>query len=142
MKDICKMIYKMLDDTHDRVDYEPFIKEILKEDKTMGEEIIVELKQTAEANAPKPGARDVVIESVCNHYNNVGDQIVYVQYAYTHKGATYHWGLTYKPGDKKLNRLFPSGKITTSDIGKTVKVDIQYCDSKNGEYPSIVDLDD
>jgi hypothetical protein len=116
-------------------------KAILKEEKTMPE-IIVELKQTAEANAPKPGARDIVIENVVPQYNNVGDQIVYVQFGYTHKGSTFHWGLTYKLGDKKLNRLFPKGSIDTTDIGKTVKVEIQYCDSKNGEYPSIVDLDD
>ncbi len=108
----------------------------------MTPEIIVELKQTAEANAPKPGARDVVIENVVPQYNNVGDQIVYVQFGYTHKGSTFHWGLTYKLGDKKLNRLFPKGSIDTNDIGKTVKVEIQYCDSKNGEYPSIIDLDD
>jgi len=106
------------------------------------EPILVELKQTAEAAMPKPGARDVVIENINVQYNNVGDKVVYVGYAYAHKGTTYHWGLTYKLGDKKLNRLFPSGKILASDIGKTVKVEIQYCDSKNGEYPSIVDLDD
>lgn len=116
-------------------------KNVITEEKTMPE-IIVELKQTAEANAPKPGARDVVIENVVPQYNNVGDQIVYVQFGYTHKGSTFHWGLTYKLGDKKLNRLFPKGSIDTNDIGKTVKVEIQYCDSKNGEYPSIIDLDD
>ena len=115
---------------------------VITEEKTMTPEIIVELRQTAEANAPKPGARDIVIENVVPQYNNVGDQIVYVQFGYTHKGSTFHWGLTYKLGDKKLNRLFPKGSIDTNDIGKTVKVEIQYCDSKNGEYPSIIDLDD
>lgn len=116
-------------------------KEILKEDKTM-EPIIVELKQTAEVSMPKPGARDVVIEAVVPQFNNVGDKVVYIGFGYTHKGNTFHWGLTYKLGDKKLNRLFPSGKVLASDVGKTVKVEIQYCDSKNGEYPSIIDLDD
>lgn len=117
-------------------------KNVITEEETMTPEIIVELRQTAEANAPKPGARDIVIENVVPQYNNVGDQIVYVQFGYTHKGSTFHWGLTYKLGDKKLNRLFPKGSIDTNDIGKTVKVEIQYCDSKNGEYPSIIDLDD
>lgn len=106
------------------------------------EPIIVELKQTAEVSMPKPGARDVVIEAVVPQFNNVGDKVVYIGFGYTHKGNTFHWGLTYKLGDKKLNRLFPSGKVLASDVGKTVKVEIQYCDSKNGEYPSIVDLDD
>lgn len=108
----------------------------------MNETVIVELGHPTEANAPKPGARDVVIEQVVPQYNNVGDKTVYVQYAYAHKGSTYRWGLTYKLGDKKLNKLFPNGVILASDVGKTVKVEIQYCDSKNGEYPSIVDLDD
>lgn len=130
MKDIFTMIY----------DYYNH-KEILKEDKTM-EPIIVELKQTAEVSMPKPGARDVVIEAVVPQFNNVGDKVVYIGFGYTHKGNTFHWGLTYKLGDKKLNRLFPSGKVLASDVGKTVKVEIQYCDSKNGEYPSIIDLDD
>lgn len=106
------------------------------------ETVIVELGQPTEVCAPKPGARDVVIEQVVPQYNNVGDKTVYVQYAYVHKGSTYRWGLTYKLGDKKLNKLFPNGVILASDIGKTVKVEIQYCDSKNGEYPSIIDLDD
>ena len=106
------------------------------------EEVIVELGQTTEADAPKPGARDVIIEAVVPQFNNVGDKTVYVQYAYPHKGNTFRWGLTYKLGDKKLNKLFPSGAILASDVGKTVKVEIQYCDSKNGLYPSIVDLDD
>lgn len=117
-------------------------KDILKEEKTMNDEIIVELKQTTEAAMPKSGARDVVIEAIVPQYNNVGDRVVYVGFGYTHKGSTFHWGLTYKLGDKKLNRLFPSGKVLASDVGKTVKVEIQYCDSKNGEYPSIIDLDD
>ena len=108
----------------------------------MNETVIVELGQPTEVHAPKPGARDVVIEQVVHQYNNVGDKTVYVQYAYAHKGSTYRWGLTYKLGDKKLNKLFPNGVILASDVGKTVKVEIQYCDSKNGEYPSIVDLDD
>lgn len=106
------------------------------------ETVIVELKQTAEAVMPGPGARDVMIEAVVPQYNNVGDKTVYIQYAYAHKGNTYRWGLTYKVGDKKLNKLFPNGVILASDVGKTVKVEIAYCDSKNGEYPSIVDLDD
>ena len=108
----------------------------------MNDEIIAELAVCNAAATPKPGARDVVIEAVVPQYNNVGDKTVYVGFGYTHKGSTYHWGLTYKLGDKKLNRLFPNGKIVASDIGKTVKVEIQYCDSKNGEYPSVVDLDD
>ena len=106
------------------------------------DEIIVELKQAAEANMPNPGARDVVIEEVIPQYNNVGDRVVYVQFAYTRKGQTFHWGLTYKPSDTKLNKLFPSGVISANDIGKTIKVEIQYCNSKNGEYPSVIDLDD
>lgn len=152
MKDICKMIYKMLGFTCYRVDYKPFIREILKEEKKMHPEdancaedcaaVIAELAYANEACAPKPGARDVLIENVIPQYNNVGDKTVYVQYAYVHKGNTYHWGLTYKLGDKKLNRLFPNGRILSSDIGRIVKVEIQYCDSKNGEYPSIIDLDD
>ena len=106
------------------------------------EEIIVELDQAVTAAAPGVGARDVVIEAVNPQFNNVGTPTVYVQFGYTHKGSTFHWGLTYKLGDKKLNRLFPNGKIMASDIGKTVKVEIGYCDSKNGEYPSIIGLDD
>lgn len=106
------------------------------------EPVIVELKQTMQAVAPGRGARDVVIEAVTPQFNNVGTPIVYVQFGYTHKGVTFHWGLTYKLGDAKLNRLFPSGKILASDVGKTVKVEIDYCDSKNGEYPSIIGLDD
>ena len=108
----------------------------------MEETIIVELTQTAEASMPAPGARDVVIENVIPQYNNVGDKVVYVQFAYTRKGQTFHWGLTYKLGDAKLNKLFPGGKILAADVGKTIKVEIQYCNSKNGEYPSIIDLDD
>lgn len=106
------------------------------------EPVLVELKQTADAVMPGPGARDVTIETVQPQYNNVGDKVVYVGFAYTHKGSTFHWGLTYKLGDKKLNKLFPNGVILASDVGKTVKVEIGYCDSKNGEYPSILDLDD
>ena len=116
-------------------------KKPVQEEKAM-EKIIVELNQTAEASAPGPGARDVVIEAAVPQFNNVGTPMVYVQFGYFHKGTAFHWGLTYKLGDKKLNRLFPSGKILESDIGKTVKVEIAYCDSKNGLYPSIVDLDD
>lgn len=107
-----------------------------------GTYVVVDLGQTPVADAPKPGARDVVIENVVPQYNNVGEKTVYVQYAYAHKGTTYRWGLTYKYGDPKLNRLFPNGKILGTDIGKTVKVEIQYAMSKNGEYPSIMDLDD
>ena len=118
-------------------------KKILKEEKTMDETtILVELGQPTEVHAPKPGARDVVIEAVVPQFNNIGDKTVYVQYAYTHKGNTFRWGLTYKLGDKKLNRLFPNGKILATDVGRTIKVEIQYCDSKNGEYPSVIDLDD
>lgn len=106
------------------------------------EEIIAVLANANQAAAPLPGARDVVIEKIHTQYNNVGEKVVYIGYAYTHKGNTYRWGLTYKPNDYKLNKLFPDGKILSSDIGKTVKVEIEYCNSKNGEYPSIVDLDD
>ena len=114
----------------------------LKEEKAMDETVIVELGQPTEVHAPKPGARDVMIEQIIPQYNNVGDKTVYIQYAYAHKGNTFRWGLTYKLGDKKLNRLFPNGKIVASDVGRIVKVEIGYCESKNGEYPSIIDLDD
>ena len=127
-------IYKMIYDYYNH-------KKPVQEEKTM-DEIIVELDKGVHASMPNPGARDVVIEEVIPQYNNIGQKVVYVQFAYTHKGQTFRWGLTYKVGDAKLNKLFPDGVITQSDVGRTVKVEIQYCMSKNGEYPSIVDLDD
>ena len=119
-------------------------KKPVQEEKAMPDNayVIAELGKPNEVQAPKPGARDVVIEAIIPQYNNVGNKTVYVQYSYTHKGSTYRWGLTYKLGDKKLNRLFPNGKIISTDVGRTIKVEIAYCDSKNGEYPSIVDLDE
>lgn len=106
------------------------------------DEVLIELNKSDSADMPGPGARDVTIETVVPQYNNVGDKVVYVGFAYTHKGKTFHWGLTYKLGDKKLNKLFPDGVICSSDIGRTVKVEIGYCNSKNGDYPSVLDLDD
>lgn len=107
------------------------------------EEVIAVLDGNNQAaTAPKTGARDVVVENVLNLFNRHGEPVIYVQYGYTHKGLTHHWGMNYKKGDTKLNRIFPNGKITTDDIGKTLKVEIAYCDSNNGCYPSVVDLDD
>ena len=105
-------------------------------------DVIVNLGSSSVAQPPKPGARDIVIENVFPQYNNVGEKTVYVQYAYVHKGTTYRWGLTYKTDDKKLNKLFPSGTIRVTDVGRVIKAEVQYCDSKNGLYPSVIDLDD
>lgn len=92
---------------------------------------------------PHPGGRKVLIENIIPLKNNVGEDVIYIQFAYkTNKGA-FSWGLTYKPQtDAKLANIFPSGKITKEDIGKIVPVEIGYCMSKNGDYPSILGLDD
>jgi len=100
---------------------------------------------TTDSSAPYPGVgcRKVVIEDIRNIYNCAGAKKLYIQYGYTHNGKTFHWALTYDTADTKLNKIFPDGIITTADIGRSVFVEIGYChNSKYGEYPSILGLDD
>ena len=94
------------------------------------------------AGFPGVGCRKIVVEDVRHIFNNVGQKKLYIQYAYTHKGKTFRWALTYDTADTKLNKIFPNGVIRCSDIGKSIFVEIGYCNSKNGEYPSVLGLDD
>lgn len=92
---------------------------------------------------PKPGGRRVLIENILPIKNNVGEDVIYIQFAYKTAKGTFSWGMTYKAQtDAKLARIFPSGVITSDMIGKIINVEIGYCMSKNGEYPSILGLDE
>ena len=108
------------------------------------EEVIAVLgTQDKSAAYPRPGGRKVLIENVLKLKNNVGDDVIYIQSAYETKKGKFSWGLTYNPlHDAKLAKIFPEGNITTDCIGKTIPVEIGYCMSKNGEYPSVLGLDD
>lgn len=108
----------------------------------MDNEVLFELsKDVSPAELPQVGCRKVTIENIVPTYNNIGDKVVLIQYAYKSNDGVFHWALTYKDTDAKLKAIFPNGKIETSDIGSTKYVEIQYCDSKNGLYPSVVALD-
>lgn len=143
--DIYKMIYEW---------YHPPVKEILKEDETMHPEdgcmnecapdVVLAVLGNKDTNASMPGvgSRLVRIEQINVIYNNVGDKKLYLQFAYTKGDKTFHWGLTYDVANKKLAKLFPNGEVKASDIGRKVFVEIGYCNSKNGEYPSIFGLSD
>ena len=107
------------------------------------EEVYMEIPQVEpQATAPQPGSRQVVITNITPIYNNVGVKKVFIQYAYTKAGKTFNWGLTYDATDRKLAKIFPCGKITSAFIGKPMFVEIGYCNSKNGEYPSVLGLSD
>lgn len=94
------------------------------------------------ASMPGVGSRLVRIEQINIIYNNVGDKKLYLQFAYAKGDKVFHWGLTYDVADKKLSKLFPNGEVKASDIGRKVFVEIGYCNSKNGEYPSVLGLSD
>lgn len=106
-------------------------------------EVIAVLGSQVQAAAPQSGGRKVLIENVLKLKNNVGEDVIYIQFAYKTSKGTFSWGLTYKAAtDVKLAKLFPNGVITTDVIGKVLPVEIGWCMSKNGEYPSILGLDD
>ena len=88
-------------------------------------------------NLPQVGGRRIMIANIVKMYNNVGDSVIYIEYDY--HGT--RWGLTYKADDRKLNAIFPEGVIRNNDIGRYINVEIDYCDSKNGLYPSVLGLD-
>ena len=88
-------------------------------------------------NLPKVGGRKIQIVNIVKMVNNVGYPVIYIEYDY--HGA--RWGLTYKADDRKLNKIFPDGAIRLKDIGRYINVEIDYCDSKNGPYPSVLCLD-
>lgn len=89
------------------------------------------------ANLPQVGGRRIMIANIVKMYNNVGDPVIYIEYDY--HGT--RWGLTYKANDRKLNAIFQEGVIRNNDIGRYINVEIDYCDSKNGPYPSVLGLD-
>ena len=88
-------------------------------------------------NLPKVGGRRIQIVNIVKMFNNVGYPVIYIEYDY--RGT--RWGLTYKADDHKLNKIFPDGVIRLKDIGSYINVEIDYCDSKNGLYPSVLGLD-
>lgn len=112
----------------------------------MDEKVIAVLGNECHDNVkwPSAGARKVRVNKVLNIKNNVGDDLVYIEYYYKAKNAEPAvWALTYNPKtDKKLAKIFPQGVITEDIIGKEIAVEIGYCDSKNGVYPSVLALDE
>ena len=88
-------------------------------------------------NLPKIGGRKIQIVNIVKMFNNVGYPVIYIEYDY--HGT--RWGLTYKADDHKLNKIFPDGVIRLNDIGRYINVEIDYCDSKNGPYPSVLGLE-